>query len=585
MKKLIFLIPFLASFCWADSVTTGNQGFLLPSTGVYDSSRNWGDKYNENWRIADSSMTTIQSQITSINTSTASIFNALYSTYTQLTSTPPISYAIKMGNNFNISYATQGYVWYDSSTYALNFKNAYTTPTLQIGLENWVMGWNGTGADIPNGTAVYVKSSSPSIGVVSLGLAKADAADTSKALGLTTMMIPKESIGTVTQFGDVNGLNTSQFNLGDRIFLSAEEAGVISSTNPVSPNFVVLLGYVKSIGTSSGTVFMTTLGNTGDLASGEASEITRLARKASAGTITKGQAVYIAGYNPGLGIITVELADADGSGTYPAIGLARETITNTVNGHVTIAGLLTGIDTSFASASNDPARLGTTAGGLQTARPAGLNDCVQTLGRVGRVHATNGTIQIIGAGRCNESPNDMKASTTSLATSLNGKINAGENNAGVVFSSMTTGLGGSSGASSTTISLTWNSDLYQSTGVGTNPAHYYSAVSTFNIGKAWAEVAIPSTYTHCSSTWTLQTSTGSTEGGRVIITPITGLPVFTMNYQLDRSTAIYIPTTPLKVNAFTHLYITQDSDPGVATCAGTPPRGEMGIKIWGYFDQ
>lgn len=84
MKYFLLSILLLPSILSADTQTTGNQKFLLPSTGVVDASRNWGDKYNENWRIADSSMTNLQSAVNAVQTDTTTIFNALKSTSVQL---------------------------------------------------------------------------------------------------------------------------------------------------------------------------------------------------------------------------------------------------------------------------------------------------------------------------------------------------------------------------------------------------------------------------------------------------------------------------------------------------------------------
>ena len=77
MKYLLLPILLIPSILFADTQTTGNQKFILPSTGVVDTSRNWGDKYNENWRIADSSMTNLQTAVASIQTDTTTLNTSL----------------------------------------------------------------------------------------------------------------------------------------------------------------------------------------------------------------------------------------------------------------------------------------------------------------------------------------------------------------------------------------------------------------------------------------------------------------------------------------------------------------------------
>jgi hypothetical protein len=126
-------------------------------------------------------------------------------------------------------------------------------------------------------------------------------------------------------------------------------------------------------------------------------------RKGSAGTITKGQTVYLSGYNVG-GWAEVELADANGTGTMPAIGIAQESITNAANAHVIVSGILTGIDTS-AFAVNDALFVSETAGALTATRPTGATSGIQTVARVLRSNAVTGTIMVVGAGRTNAQSN------------------------------------------------------------------------------------------------------------------------------------------------------------------------------------
>ena len=51
-----------------------------------------------------------------------------------------------------------------------------------------------------------------------------------------------------------------------------------------------------------------------------ADELHAYVRNTSGSTIAKGKTVYISGYNVGLDIAEIELADSDGVGTYPASG-------------------------------------------------------------------------------------------------------------------------------------------------------------------------------------------------------------------------------------------------------------------------
>ncbi|MBU2580085.1 hypothetical protein KKF19_04005 [Patescibacteria group bacterium] len=128
-----------------------------------------------------------------------------------------------------------------------------------------------------------------------------------------------------------------------------------------------------------------------------------LVRNTSGSTISAGTPVYITGYNVGQGRITIDLADADDSAKYPAIGLTTGSISNNTNGTVISSGVLSGINTS-AYAVNDALFLSTTPGTLTSTRPTGASDCIQAVARVSRASAT-GVVQVIGAGRCNDIPN------------------------------------------------------------------------------------------------------------------------------------------------------------------------------------
>lgn len=125
------------------------------------------------------------------------------------------------------------------------------------------------------------------------------------------------------------------------------------------------------------------------------------------GVLSKGTPVYVSGtHSSGKPLLTA--ADADGAGTYPAIGLVDADIANGADGYVMLSGVLTNVDTSTYS-SGDALYLSTTAGSLTSTRPTAATEKVQKVGIVTRVHATSGSILIIGAGRTNDINNELVA--------------------------------------------------------------------------------------------------------------------------------------------------------------------------------
>lgn len=69
-------------------------------------------------------------------------------------------------------------------------------------------------------------------------------------------------------------------------------------------------------------------------------------------TITKGDPVYVTGYNSSTGKPNVAKSDASNQSTFPSIGLAQGTMTASTDGAVIISGVFDNINTSSFSAGN-----------------------------------------------------------------------------------------------------------------------------------------------------------------------------------------------------------------------------------------
>ena len=128
------------------------------------------------------------------------------------------------------------------------------------------------------------------------------------------------------------------------------------------------------------------------------------AKNETGSTITKGQVLYISGAAAAGDVPTVGLADANNSAAMPAFGMAYADANNNAEVTVVTFGTITGLDTSSYS-EGDTVYVSTTAGDLTATPPAGESSLIQNMGVVVRVHASAGTIKIIGAGRANDTPN------------------------------------------------------------------------------------------------------------------------------------------------------------------------------------
>ena len=124
----------------------------------------------------------------------------------------------------------------------------------------------------------------------------------------------------------------------------------------------------------------------------------------SGGTINKGQAIYISGISGNTP--EVGLADASNASTMPAFGLAGSTATDNNNLEVITFGSVHGIQTNYTGwALGDTLYISTTAGILTNVPPTGEASKIQNIGLVERLHSSNGTIKVGGAGRTNATPN------------------------------------------------------------------------------------------------------------------------------------------------------------------------------------
>lgn len=147
----------------------------------------------------------------------------------------------------------------------------------------------------------------------------------------------------------------------------------------------------------------------------EADQIHIQVRNESGSDMTRGQLVYISGYNLGLDRVLVKLTDANGSATFPAIGILDEDAANNQDAHCTVNGRFTDINTNSFNVG-DSVYMSETPGAF-SAKPISDDSRVQAIGIVLRKNINNGVLQITGAGRTNDIPNTIDLSAT-VATDL-----------------------------------------------------------------------------------------------------------------------------------------------------------------------
>ena len=116
-------------------------------------------------------------------------------------------------------------------------------------------------------------------------------------------------------------------------------------------------------------------------------------KKASAGTLAKGQVVYADSWDTGDDVALCELAKADSASTLPAVGVVSVAATDTVEGKALLLGILHDVDTTGLTEGAPFYVSATTAGALTTTAPSGPY-VVQALGVVLKTDATLGHLGV-----------------------------------------------------------------------------------------------------------------------------------------------------------------------------------------------
>jgi len=123
-------------------------------------------------------------------------------------------------------------------------------------------------------------------------------------------------------------------------------------------------------------------------------------------TITAGQPVYISGHSGNTPEVMV--ADFDDATKMPAFGIASADIANNNNGSISTFGDLKNVDTTGTTEGETWVvgdELFVNNNKLTNTRPTGSGEEVQKIAKIIRVHANNGQLFLMGAGRSNDTPN------------------------------------------------------------------------------------------------------------------------------------------------------------------------------------
>lgn len=161
---------------------------------------------------------------------------------------------VKFNTGVDTAPTEVGSLYWDTQEKTLSLIMEGGTVKLQVGQEMNDRVTNKTGAQLDNGTLVYVNGAQGNRHTV----AKADASDkdnSKKTIGMCTEDIADNADGYVTTVGIVRDLDTSAYSAGDILYLDTT-AGQYTDTKPAKGNRCIRVGTVLKSHNTDGWIYL-----------------------------------------------------------------------------------------------------------------------------------------------------------------------------------------------------------------------------------------------------------------------------------------------------------------------------------------
>lgn len=128
-----------------------------------------------------------------------------------------------------------------------------TTAFVGEARKGYIVARNNTGSTIGAGKVVYLSGATGNKPTIALALASGEATS-DRTIGLTVESIANNADGKVIISGAAENIDTSAFNAGDVVYLSASVAGGMTTTLPTQPYHGVVIGVVTRANPTVGSV-------------------------------------------------------------------------------------------------------------------------------------------------------------------------------------------------------------------------------------------------------------------------------------------------------------------------------------------
>ena len=136
-----------------------------------------------------------------------------------------------------------GAMFDDATNYGVEAVYNSTSKTVSLtGRALYLNFYNSTGAELAKGKAVYVTGYNSAQGLPTLALASNASSASAEAIGLLPTAVASAASGRALIYGDLDGVDTSSFTSGDRLYLST--SGDLTATVPATSANAQFIGTV-----------------------------------------------------------------------------------------------------------------------------------------------------------------------------------------------------------------------------------------------------------------------------------------------------------------------------------------------------